>query len=902
MRTRPIIALASCLFCLASLAGCGSSSSGDPGGGAAGTGGSDGGPLPDSSVDATDAMHFDAPDTSKPDVVDASGGDADAPADSPADATEEEAAAPSCTDLLKNGNETDTDCGGDTCPKCADTLKCAVASDCQSAVCQAGSCQAASCADQIKNASETDIDCGGNVCPKCADLMVCLVAGDCVSGVCQAGKCSPAECVDGVKNGAETDIDCGGGACPPCVDLKKCLVASDCVSVVCEAGACKKATCTDLVKNGLETSIDCGGTQCPKCADLEPCLVGTDCSSGVCDQGQCQPGTCTDTVKNGAETDMDCGGGTCPPCADQLKCIAGSDCQSGVCWAGKCKVPVCNDGVKNGAESDVDCGGGACVKCNDLKICNVADDCKSGVCTGNQCQAPSCNDGVKNGQETDADCGGPCSPCADLKTCAVPADCQSGVCTNGVCQAPACNDGLQNGSESDTDCGGTACPGCADGKKCTGPKDCAASACFSGICGQYAWTTESKGTNVAIPGNQVWVDVTSMGLAPVLPKAATVLLRWTGTLRWSSGGNGLCHVGQRFMIDGQPTGHVTWGDAIMVQEGGTRWHEFFTVELAVPLAAGAHYISPQMTNASGYGTCNLDGDGGLPYDRSRFAIQAYEPGEAWYAESTGETGALGSTSAWVDIPGANLSMALPGDRHVQFSVQGTQYATGTAQAHCAYRFVLDGAPLGDPNHGQAIVVGDVDQGWWEPVTIKYGAPLTAGNHTIKVQTRNSGAAGGSCNAAGNNLPYSRFHLFAAASATGGATQSFESTGGSQVLGSNSAWTAVAGLNGSFNLAAPGHVQFEVSGTQRTVSGSGHCAYRFVVDGTPLGDANHGQAINVGEGAETWWTPMGLLWGQDFTAGAHTVRVDLRNSSTSGDCGLNGDGAGYGRARMLVRGP
>src|SRR5262249_62133272 len=41
---------------------------------------------------------------------------------------------------------------------------------------------AASCRDGIRNGTETDIDCGGT-CPPCADLKACAAATDCSSGV-----------------------------------------------------------------------------------------------------------------------------------------------------------------------------------------------------------------------------------------------------------------------------------------------------------------------------------------------------------------------------------------------------------------------------------------------------------------------------------------------------------------------------------------------------------------------------------------------------------------------------------------------------------------------------------------------------------------------------------------------
>ena len=47
----------------------------------------------------------------------------------------------SCSDSVKNGNETDVDCGGGTCPKCASGKKCVAASDCSSGMCSGGVCQ-----------------------------------------------------------------------------------------------------------------------------------------------------------------------------------------------------------------------------------------------------------------------------------------------------------------------------------------------------------------------------------------------------------------------------------------------------------------------------------------------------------------------------------------------------------------------------------------------------------------------------------------------------------------------------------------------------------------------------------------------------------------------------------------
>ena len=77
---------------------------------------------------------------------------------------------------------------------------------------------AATCSDGLINQDETDVDCGGGSCPACANLDSCSANTDCVSNNCVSGACAPPiiTCSDGTQNGAETDVDCGGGTCPAC--------------------------------------------------------------------------------------------------------------------------------------------------------------------------------------------------------------------------------------------------------------------------------------------------------------------------------------------------------------------------------------------------------------------------------------------------------------------------------------------------------------------------------------------------------------------------------------------------------------------------------------------------------------------------------------------------------------
>ena len=67
----------------------------------------------------------------------------------------------------------------------------------------------ASCTDSIKNGDETDIDCGGSCMGKCAEDKVCDASPDCSSTFCVTGVCV-APCNNLANDGDETDIDCGG--------------------------------------------------------------------------------------------------------------------------------------------------------------------------------------------------------------------------------------------------------------------------------------------------------------------------------------------------------------------------------------------------------------------------------------------------------------------------------------------------------------------------------------------------------------------------------------------------------------------------------------------------------------------------------------------------------------------
>jgi len=355
---------------------------------------------------------------------------------------------PTPHDGIKNGDETDVDCGGTKAPVCAVGNTCLAGTDCADKACIGGVCTAPSPTDGVKNGDETDVDCGGAESAKCGIFQTCNDASNCSSNVCVGNQCQGASPTDGVKNGDESDIDCGGTAAPTCGAGKACGAATDCADKVCTGSKCQAASPSDGVQNADETDIDCGGVASPKCGTSKTCLIAANCSSSVCTGGFCIAPSSSDGVKNGSETDIDCGGASAPKCGTGKTCGAPGDCTSAVCTGGTCRSASSSDGVKNGSETDIDCGGGAAPLCATGKVCIVAGDCATGICTGNVCKASSSTDGVKNGTETDVDCGGASAPkCANDLGCLANSDCTSNICgTTGAYKnkclvAPSCTGG-----------------------------------------------------------------------------------------------------------------------------------------------------------------------------------------------------------------------------------------------------------------------------------------------------------------------------------------------------------------------------------------------------------------------------------------------------------------------------
>ena len=415
-----------------------------------------------------------------------------------------------CYNAVKDGSESDVNCGGGFCKTCALGQTCQVGEDCTTQLCIDGACvkpvsdscttdpatweltcYGPTCQDGLltPGAGETCTDGGGATCrmlgKRCAAGEKCTVSADCCSGNCYRDSVSCSLfthcgiCVDCKDNAQtpniETDTDCGG-PCTKCADGKKCVDNGDCVSGNCDAASKICVSCQDGLKNQGEVDVDCGSIACKKgCQDSKTCVSDFDCLSGsTCVEGKCH--SCHNGIKDGMEADVDCGT-ECPvPCSVDQTCLKHTDCITSWCSSNQCApMPAsetCTNEQKDGAEACVDGGGPACAEigllCEDDATCIENADCMSGQCIQGICVNPCKNK-----------CGGNCAKCDDGASCIIHGDCASGTCDAVSKKCISCSDGVISPalSESDVDCGGGKCSRCANAKKCSGNSDC-----FSGNC------------------------------------------------------------------------------------------------------------------------------------------------------------------------------------------------------------------------------------------------------------------------------------------------------------------------------------------------------------------------------------------------------------------------------------
>ncbi len=150
--------------------------------------------------------------------------------------------------------------GGGTCVQCNQSAQCS------SMVCDTGAhtCSAPSCTDGVMNGIETDMDCGGG-CPACGPGKGCAVHGDCAGGACNptTHTCAPT-CTDSQAPGATCATYCG------------CMTAT-CGSKFASQAACIDA-CASFIESQLccrgyhcTAAMSDSVTHCPHAAGEAVC-------------------------------------------------------------------------------------------------------------------------------------------------------------------------------------------------------------------------------------------------------------------------------------------------------------------------------------------------------------------------------------------------------------------------------------------------------------------------------------------------------------------------------------------------------------------------------------------------------------------------------------------------------
>jgi uncharacterized protein (TIGR03382 family) len=309
------------------------------------------------------------------------------------------------------------------------------------------------CGDGMMGENETDVDCGGESCSPCADGKKCKIDDDCAGksctdGTCGAGTPGPVdftppnpcwkdECV------AEYDT-CA--AMPSCVAWNDCLATkegdalSECLQAVADSDPsqmddngnhvvyralqeCGWDKCNDP-NAGLCADPGKGGevNKCGQWDDAWPCNCDDACTQyddccadydDVCGSTTPDPPPCTPSCGN-----KDCGadgcGGTCGECGAGQICSKAQLCVDDV--PDECQ-DACADGDKgceDGAPWSCALAGSGCYEKFAGSACAEGEACAEGVCASTE-PAPPVDDSNDNTNSDSGDDGG-CSSSDPINT------------------------------------------------------------------------------------------------------------------------------------------------------------------------------------------------------------------------------------------------------------------------------------------------------------------------------------------------------------------------------------------------------------------------------------------------------------------------------------------------------
>jgi slime mold repeat-containing protein len=261
------------------------------------------------------------------------------------------------------------------------------------------------CNNGVKNGAETDVDCGGGggCATPCTMGKVCKVDTDCGSGHCADGVCCTSTCAGAcmacnLAGSLGTCTPIAAGASDPftCVAPSTCDGAGSCkkpLGAVCIANAqCASTNCVD----GVCCSTNCNGT-CMTCNNAGSLGTCSPILSGKTDTNA----TTTCVAPNACN-----GTGACKKTNGQT-CVLGGECVSGSCADGYCcntactgTCTACNIGASTGTCSNIVAGQtdtNPANACAGTSVCDGAGACMLGTgqpCTlGSQCISNFCTGG-----------------------------------------------------------------------------------------------------------------------------------------------------------------------------------------------------------------------------------------------------------------------------------------------------------------------------------------------------------------------------------------------------------------------------------------------------------------------------------------------------------------------------
>ncbi len=206
-----------------------------------------------------------------------------------------------CYDCTANPNQLSTCIPAVAGIACQSTNLCngnGVCVECiEDAQCNGGYCfqnVCAKCDDTVQNGDETDVDCGGAHCGKCANAKTCGIGGDCESTFCVDGRCCVETCdgaclacnlagsegtCDFIAKYAEDPIYGTGMSCKE-VDGKACNGGGTCAAVLgrmCIGNTqCASGKCGDPDGDAIKTCVKATG---------ESCTTNGECITNMCDPG-----------------------------------------------------------------------------------------------------------------------------------------------------------------------------------------------------------------------------------------------------------------------------------------------------------------------------------------------------------------------------------------------------------------------------------------------------------------------------------------------------------------------------------------------------------------------------------------------------------------------------------------